>query len=485
VRQKHLRFVSLLAAIALATTACGARLNDQQVAAARAGATRNAGGTSGDGIGATQDTTPGDSGSADTVPGSTGNNNTGGGGSTATTSASGGGGGSTTNVHAMPAGGNGGSTDVGVSATSITLGNVSTLTGPVPGLFQGATVGAQAAVAYENSVGGLFGRKFKLDARDDQFDTGQNRSQTVDLIGKALGFLGSFSLYDDAAVNEIKAAGLPDVSHALGNGRLAMPNNFSIQPSASGGPLGPFNYFKGRYPDAIKFVGSIYADIPSAAALHQGYKRAAESVGYKFIYERGIGATETDFTSDVVRMRDAGVKLVYFTSVDDKTTARFAKAMKAQGFKPTAFVVNGSAYDPDVIALAGDAADGMFVPSAASMYAGEDASVVPEVALMDKWVQNVKPGFKPDIFTAYAWAGGRLLFQAMENVGPKVTRPAITEAIRKIGVFDDFGLFAPSNPGSKAPASCFIVLKITGGKFVRFDSPPAAYRCSDGPWFFG
>lgn len=468
----------------LTTAACGARLTDQQRTAVRAGTSRVAGsGGAATGDGST-DTTLAVGGPVDTVPGSSGSNG-GAGGATATTSVGGGTKGATTNVHAMPAGGNGGVTDVGVSANSITLGNVSTLTGPVPGLFAGATVGAQAAVAYENSLGGLFGRKFKLDARDDQFDTGQNRSQTIDLIGKALGFLGSFSLYDEAAADQIKQANLPDVSHALGEGRLNIPNNFSVQASAKGGPLGPFNFFKQKYPDAIKAVGSIYSDIPSAVALHQGYKRAAVSVGYQFKYERGIGATETDFTSDVVRMRDAGVKLVYLVSIDDKSAARFAKAMKSQNFKPTAFVVNGSAYDADVLALAGDAAEGMFVTSSASMYGGEDAGVVPEVALMDKWIQNVKPGFKPDIFSAYAWAGGRLLFQALENVGPKVTRAAVNEAIRKIGSFDDYGLFAPSNPGTKAPASCYIVLKVVSGKFTRFDSPPAAYRCGDGPWYFG
>ena len=36
----------------------------------------------------------------------------------------------------------------------------------------------------------MFGRKFKLDVRDDQFDTGQNRAQTIDLLGKAFAFAG-------------------------------------------------------------------------------------------------------------------------------------------------------------------------------------------------------------------------------------------------------------------------------------------------------
>jgi hypothetical protein len=95
----------------------------------------------------------------------------------------------------------------------------------------------------------------------------------------------------------------------------------------------------------------------------------------------------------------------------------------------------------------------------------------------------VKPGFTPDIFAAYAWASGRLLFQAMENAGPKPTRAAINDAIRKIGVFDANGFFAESNPGAKKPAPCFILAKVTGGKYVRDDSPKSGFRCNDGAWF--
>src|SRR5207244_1976935 len=98
-------------------------------------------------------------------------------------------------------------------------------------LFSGAVTGAQAVIAYQNSKGGLFGRFLKLDARDDQFDTGQNRAQTIDLISKTFAFLGSFSLYDDAAVPQIQASGIPDASYALSAARRAMPNNFSVQPA--------------------------------------------------------------------------------------------------------------------------------------------------------------------------------------------------------------------------------------------------------------
>ena len=360
---------------------------------------------------------------------------------------------------------------------------MSTLTGPVPGLFAGAAVGTQAVFAYQNSLGGLYGRKFKVDVRDDQFDTGQNRSQTIDLLGKAFAFDGSFSLYDDAANDQIKQSNIPDMTSTISLGRMQLPNNFALQPVIPGAPTGPFNYFKERNPDAITKVGTVYVNVPSALAAYRGFKAAAQSVGYKFIYEREFGATETDFTSDVVRMRDSGVKMVYLLAVDDKSTARIAKAMASQNFHPEVFAAQAFAYDADVITLAGAAADGLYVTMANSMYSGEDAAKIPEVALMDKWIQNVKPGFVPDLYAADGWAQGRLLLEAMQAVGPKLTRAAVNDAVRKIGPFDDHGLFPESNPGTKQPSNCYLLVKITDGRYVRTDSPPTGYRCENSTYF--
>jgi ABC-type branched-subunit amino acid transport system substrate-binding protein len=208
----------------------------------------------------------------------------------------------------LPPGGNGGATDVGVTATTITLGNVSTLTGPVPGVFEGAVIGTQAGLAYINSLGGIYGRQLKLSVRDDQFDTGQNRAVTLDLLDKVFGFAGSFSSYDDAAVNEIKSSGIVDTSESLTDARRSLANNFSVEPGHKGWRTGPLNYFKNKFPSSVVKTGAIYYDIPSAKASYDGWKAAAQSVGYNLTYERGVQPTETDFTADVVRMRSSGVK---------------------------------------------------------------------------------------------------------------------------------------------------------------------------------
>jgi ABC-type branched-subunit amino acid transport system substrate-binding protein len=426
-------------------------------------------------------------GSGDATAGTTSGGATAGEGTTVAGAAGAGGGAATTTPApaggaAAPAGGNGGATDVGVTADQVVLGNVATLSGPVPGLFQGAVIGAQAVVAYQNSKGGLFGRKFKLDSRDDQFDTGQNRSATTDLTTKAFAMVGSFSLYDDAAKDAVAKAGMPDVTYSL-TSRRDIPNNFSVEPAKVGGaPLAPFNYFGKKFPAEVKAVGALFGDVPSAKQSYEAYRAAAESVGWSFKYARGYQATETDFTADVVRMRQAGVKIVYLGSVDDKSLARLLKAMGQQGFK-IPVVTTAVGYDPDVPKLAGAAAEGLYTWMAYSMFAGEDGGSIPEVRLMNQWIQKVKPGFVPDLYTAFAWASGRLLFQAMEKAGPKAKRADVVAALKGVGTFSADNLLAPAGPGTKTPPTCGIVVQIKGGKYVRVDSPPPGYRCGDGPYF--
>src|SRR5436190_5459282 len=106
-------------------------------------------------------------------------------------------------------------------------------------------------------------------------------------------------------------------------------------------------------------------------------------------------------------------------------------------------------YDHQLIALAGDALEGMYTTMAWSMFAGEDTSQVAEVRLMNQWLQKVKPGYAPDLYALLAWASGRLLFKEMDKVGPHLTRAAVNEALRNSGSFDSNQLLAPADPGKK------------------------------------
>src|SRR5438477_871467 len=217
------------------------------------------------------------------------------------------------------------------------------------------------------------------------------------------------------------------------------------------------NYLKAHYPDAIGAVGTLYPDIAAAAENQIAVEGAARSVGFNFVYRRAYGATETDFTADVIRMRQNGVRMVLLDTADASTTARVATAMAQQGFKPDVIASGVQDYDPKLLALGGAAAEGIVIRQTASLFAGEDAGLVPEVGLMTQWLQKVKPGFTADLTAAYAWAEGRLLFQAMQAAGPDLTRTNVTAQLQQIHQFDGNGLFAPADPAGKGPPTCFVV----------------------------
>ena len=459
------RRLGVIAALLVIAAACGARVSDSQRLAAQ-----GVGGAAG----------PGDAASADgSAPGVSGSPV---GGAAAAPaegpSAAGTNAGAATQGAPAASGDNGGSTDVGVTGTTITMGTVATLSGPIPGLFQGAAIGAQAFAAYINSQGGIGGRKLKIDVVDDQFDTGQNRAAVNDLSHKALGFLGSFSTFDDAGGADMQANGVPDIGYGLTDARRTSTVNFSPQPGKSGTfRTGPFEYYAKKFPDAVKAMGSIYGDIPASKGGAVDSMAAAQSVGWKFVYVRGAQPTETDFTADVIRMKAAGVKGFYTVATDPKSMARILLAMQQQNFHPEFVGFGASAYDPQLTGLAGDAANGVWVDQQLAMYAGGDSAAIPEVALMNQWVQKVKPGFTPDLYTAFSWASGRMLQQALAATGPRVTRKGLLAALAKIDNFDANGLLAPSGPGTKKQATCDMFMRIDHGKYVRQDPAGKGFLC--------
>ncbi|HMC41711.1 MAG TPA: ABC transporter substrate-binding protein, partial [Acidimicrobiales bacterium] len=270
------RTAALLVGVALTAAACGARASHSQVTAAA----RLYGGGAGGGVlgpgqqgaeggasGAPGALTPGQAGASAGGSAAAGGASAAGGAVAA--SAAGG------SASPAPPGGNGGATDVGVTANSITVANISILTGPVPGLFAGAVNGTDAFLQYQNSLGGVFGRRLNLAAADDQFDCGQNKALTESYVPKAFAFVGSFSLFDNCGAQVLSAnPGVPDVHNALALDAQKEPNNFSSQPIRQGSALGPIDYFKSKAPGAITAAASLIGDVQSARDAWVGERAA-------------------------------------------------------------------------------------------------------------------------------------------------------------------------------------------------------------------
>ena len=390
-----------------------------------------------------------------------------------------------TNPYAgAPSGGNGGSTDVGVTATEIDLGNVSTEGGPVPGLFTGALDGALAYAAYINSKGGIFGRKLVIKGQDDQLNAAQNKAATDSLLSHVLGFVGSFSLESNAGSPDIQAAGAPNVSYAIDQQTQSQSTNFSPTPLGSGWPLGPLTYFKNKFGPSVTSKMAVFVeDNPTAITAAAQEQAALTHLGYQTVYGRKIEATETNFQGDVQSMKSAGVKGIILQG-EVSTMARMASAMHDASFTIPFADWGAPAYDPGFVTLANGGAEGAILNQQVAMYAGEDAGTVPEVQLFDSWMKRVDPSQNIDFYSVQSWAAGALITQALIQAGPKLTRKSVLAALSTIHKFDDNGMLAPDDPAGKVSPTCWIGIDVKGGKFVRDPAdPPTGFRCNDGGYY--
>jgi ABC-type branched-subunit amino acid transport system substrate-binding protein len=468
------RLVVLGMVLALATAACGSRTTAAQKLEAL-GAGRNSNGGAGENLvggDANQGGSDAALGGGTNNGSSTGHNATGVAGSNKNS-------GSNANTKGGFSGDNGGSTDVGVTGNSITVSNVSILTGPVPGLFAGAFNGTDAFFQYQNSQGGVYGRQLKVLPRDDQFDCGQNKSLTESDIPKVFAFVGSFSLFDNCGAQALGASPtVPDVHNALSVDAAHLANNFSPQPLRTGAPTGPFQYFKAKQPGAIDKVGDLVGDVQSAKDAWVGIKGTMQSLGYNFVYDQLYSPTQTDFTSDIVRMRSAGVKTLVLVSADVKGIARIAQQAKQQNWKPDLTILGASAYDPQLIPLGtADALEGMHVYLPSAMYLGEDRGTNKEVDLFLTWLKRTHPSANPDLFTVYGWTSARLFVQALQAAGPQAKRSTLIAALKNIHQYDSNGILAPADPAGKGAAYCYVIVDIKGGNFVRAPDSASGYRC--------
>lgn len=378
-----------------------------------------------------------------------------------------------------PAEGNGGATDVGVTGDSITLGLITTLTGPRPGLFRGAAQGAQACALRANANGGLFGRSLEVRVGDDQANENQTRTLADRFAKETFAFVGSFTLFD-GAMKPALDAGVPDMGTTLQPARNEHPNNFAPQPNAPGWQTGGLRYLKQQYPEAAQAVGVLGADL--APTQNEGIKAVLRELGYTIVYDQTYGATTQDFTPYVFRMRSEGVRFLIMTG-DATAYARVLQAADQQSWEPEVFNPVSNAYDPNFVELAGPSAEGTIVYMTHVLYQGEDAGTVPEVDEYLTWLARVDPNATPDVFGVYGWTSCVMFLQAAKAVGPQLTRAALLEELGKITEFTGNGLIATNNPAEKVPPSCYAVVQLKGGKWQRVDTPAGGFRC-DGSYLY-
>jgi ABC-type branched-subunit amino acid transport system substrate-binding protein len=495
VSQSHRRLalVALLAALTLLASACGSRLTAAQQKLAVGTASNGAanGGSGSNNSGATEasgaTTTTLASGSTGTTPGGSTGSTPGGTGSTPGATTPGGGTVATAaasapcgaNGNQTPSGGNGGATDTGVTATTITVGNITSISGVAPGLTQSAQQATEAWAAYVNSQGGICGRQIKVQPFDDGNDSGKNFAAAQQACSSAFAMVGNASGFDDGSAQAVSQCGIPVMAGEVST--VAAGNTADIFGASPGlahyTQLGPANYLKTTYPSAIQHAAMIYLNVPATQdnALHE--VSAYESVGFKYVYNTGTTPTNANYATNVQAMQGAGVQ--YVTEYSDVSSAeRLLQAMQQANFTPQVVDWFSEEYSPQFIQQTAPASNGNLVLlSATDAY--EEASGNPAMQLFLTWLNRIAPGATHDIFGILAWSAGLAFEQALKAAGPHLTRAAVIAQIKTITNWTGGGIQPPVNIGGKVPSKCFAYFKIANGGFQRvYPSAPNTFDCN-------
>ena len=487
---RRIRVVALAVLFGLTLAACGARL-DSQTRKQAADAVLNGGGgvTAGAGTGTTAGGTTSGTTSGGTT--STGGTTTSSGGSTTTS------GGSTTTNGGSTTSNNGGSTtssggssskcptsgtDVGLTSNEVRIGTIASTTGPVAGLFQGALQGMQAYRAYINSLGGICGHQVQVDFADDGTNCGQNQNDTENLAKKDFALVGSFSLFDGCGADYIKQNNIPDFHVQLDTRAVAPSSHFDIEPGQLGYATGMFAFYAKMLGSKVKSVGTLYPNIPSAAAKQKAFVKSATSNGWQFVYSRAGDAQESDWTNDFVTMCQQKHIQIFFTSAENAANA--AKMIHNEdqaGCPKTLINIIPIAYDQAFIQDVGSSSrlEGMLGWNEYSLFFNKDeAQKIPELQLFQTWFVRANGNKPANLYAMFAWAEARMFQQAFESAGSTINRKTLIASAAKINNYNTNGMTAPVDPGSKQDGVfCYILWKLHNNAFERFNDPSTSYRC--------
>lgn len=350
----------------------------------------------------------------------------------------------------------------GITDQTITLANVSDITGPVPGIFTSAQQAVKAYVAYFNATSTLCGRKLALLPLDSRTDAGGDQAGYATACNRSFAAVGSMSAFDSGGAATAQACGLLDLrSQSVSDARNACTTCFGAQATQMHAFQNAIpDFFLKHYKAATQHAAMVYVNSPAAVQNAKDQQTVEEKRGMRFVYDGAFDVAEFNYSPYAQRMKALGVRWVQFVGSSDQAV-RLAQAMQQADFKPEVFLLDPTGYDPNYVRSGGSAVDGTFVFINFTPF--EEAARSPELRLYETWLQQVAPGAAPSYFGVFAWSAARLFMQEAATLGGHLTRKALVSAVSRVHDWTDHGLHAPQNVGGKTNGSCWRFLQLHNG----------------------
>jgi ABC-type branched-subunit amino acid transport system substrate-binding protein len=403
---------------------------------------------------------------------------------------------------AAPAGAAAGSArEIGVSANEIRIAVVADVDNPIsPGLRTSNVAAVRAFADDVNRHGGLGGRKVVVDFYDSKLDPNETKNAFIEACAHDFALVGTGAVFvnDPSELTACpdatgKATGIPDLStFALSTAYQCTPVSFQIDPSTLDCAtrdetpsryrvqVGPVRYLQKRF-GALHGIHVLSGDLKDVRDAALPLVRATTALGVtpdgQGTYFVSSIAPQTAYTPFVHQIEQSGSTFVYL-GIPVANVASFRAEAQLQGAASVkAWVCSFECYDKALAADGGSAVDGQLITSPTLPF--EEAGSVPELA---RYLQAVGRDHA-DGFGVQAWSAGVLFRDVVRSVVKRagrdgLTRAAFLDALASVHRFTAGGIQGSTDIGRKRPSDCFMVMQLTGGRFVRvYPTRRATFDC--------
>lgn len=212
----------------------------------------------------------------------------------------------------------------------------------------------------------------------------------------------------------------------------------------------------------LRRISILYVNVAYGAGITEVFEREFEKVGGSVVSKDGYNQGATDFRTFLTKVKTANPEAIYLPGYVVEVT-QILKQAKELGVKATFLGVN-SFYDPKLIEIAGEAAEGaVFTYPTFDPKSGDPAIARFVAGYKDRY------GIEPDAFAAQGYDSFRVIKKALDELGETaVAGVLILKALHSLGPFEGSGgTFAFDERGDVEKS--LRLLTVRHGQFVPFE----------------
>jgi branched-chain amino acid transport system substrate-binding protein len=351
------------------------------------------------------------------------------------------------------------------AAPPLKIGALFSVSGPASFLGEPERNTAEMMVADINKAGGIKGRKLELIVYDTQGDATKAVQGVNKLIkdDKVVAIIGPSTTGDSMAVIPVvEKAEIPLVSCAAGI-KITDPVKKWVFKTAQNDVLAVMKIYKNMQKQKISKIAILTVSDGFGSSGREQLKLQAKEFGMQIISDETYGPKDDDMTVQLTKIRDSEAQAIICWGTNPGP-AKVARNVKQLGIKLPLYMSHGVS-SKKFIELAGEAAEGIILPSGKVIVADQLSKSDPQKKALMNYVNKYKENYKVegDHFGGHAFDAIMLLKGAMEKGGfsPAAIRDQLEKTKKFAGIGGTFNYSPEDHAGLTSEA--FVLVKIEKG----------------------